>query len=286
MVLCDNGNVEKLRNTIRYFRPDVTVWDPYGDLLSDELNDGEVKKTVRIIKELNAENGTELGAVSYLLNHSRMGKKEMASARGGDAGNFGKNSKKIYACARSVINIRPIFEADEQIGIELIHAKHNNTARLPLAAVRLSNNASWYVDMPDFDHDAWQRELEKPLGKNKNVLSKRNLDNADKPEEEYLSCLAQQLSSRSLPTPSGKVIKQIKNERHVSASCAKQILNDLVEDGRFGVDLWHCKMPNAYFVTTMLQKTNQENKNVDMRASRKNADRLGRGSRLRENAQH
>lgn len=158
----DEDNIAKFKATIEERKPDVLVLDPWGAIIDgDELSDQDVRQTLSMLLKAINEVSKEKPLPVIILNHSRMGIKEMVKASGPDAANFGKNSKAIFTVMRNVWNLRRGSEegAEEQI-VELIHAKCSDRKLYPKSAVELNPNTLHYNHLPNFQHDAWQLKLE------------------------------------------------------------------------------------------------------------------------------
>ena len=156
----DEENRAKLKTTIRYRDADVVVLDPWGAVIDgDELDDGDVRKTIFEIMDILAAN-VEKPTAGIILNHSRNGVRELADAAGFSAANYGKNSKAIFSVMRNVWNLRPAHIADQITKIELIHAKSSDFAAYEPRAVDFDPRTFTYDLDPAFDHVAWQYELE------------------------------------------------------------------------------------------------------------------------------
>ena len=157
----DEENRVKLKTTIRYRDADVVVLDPWGAVIDgDELDDGDVRKTIFEIMDILAAN-VEKPTAGIILNHSRNGARELADAAGFSAANYGKNSKAIFSVMRNVWNLRPAHIADSITKIELIHAKCSDFQPYPPRAVDFDPRTFTYDVDPAFDHVAWQYELER-----------------------------------------------------------------------------------------------------------------------------
>ena len=157
----DEENRVKLKTTIRYRDADVVVLDPWGAVIDgDELDDGDVRKTIFEIMDILAAN-VEKPTAGIILNHSRNDAKELADAAGFSAANYGKNSKAIFSVMRNVWNLRPAHIAESITKIELIHAKCSDFQPYPPRAVDFDPRTFTYDVDPAFDHVAWQYELER-----------------------------------------------------------------------------------------------------------------------------
>ena len=157
----DEENRIKLKTTIRYRDADVVVLDPWGAVIDgDELDDGDVRKTIFEIMDVLAAN-VEKPTAGIILNHSRNGIKELVDAAGFGAANYGKNSKAIFSVMRNVWNLRPAHFAEPVTKIELIHAKSSDFAAYEPRAVDFDPNTFSYRLDGTFSHEAWQHELER-----------------------------------------------------------------------------------------------------------------------------
>ena len=172
----DEQNRVKLKTTIRYRDADVVVLDPWGAVIDgDELDDGDVRKTIFEIMDILAAN-VEKPTAGIILNHSRNGARELADAAGFSAANYGKNSKAIFSVMRNVWNLRPAHIADQITKIELIHAKSSDFAAYEPRAVDFDPRTFTYDLDPAFDHVAWQYELERIKRDGSSLTSEQRTD--------------------------------------------------------------------------------------------------------------
>lgn len=156
--LADERNRERLVATLKNERPDVIVVDPWGDFIAgEELNDADVRETIRLLRL--CETQAHVNAPCIIVCHARIGAQEEAKAAGMDAGNFMKNSKALYSITRTFYNIRRA-SFDEHPPLEIICSKCNDGLKLPPVAGVLNPETMSYELLEDFDHEAWQTELE------------------------------------------------------------------------------------------------------------------------------
>ena len=177
--LADENNVEKLRATILLHKADVVVMDPWGAIIAgDELSDGDVRDTIRLISRILQECSAKLGnnVVAIILNHSRNGLNELINCCGAEAPNFGKNSKAIYTVVRTVWNLRPCWYSEDDVkfdakgnpshdvdwikGIEFYHAKFSDGIKYDPFAVEMQQGTHIYTKVSIFNHAVFQRLLE------------------------------------------------------------------------------------------------------------------------------
>lgn len=185
----DEDNIEKFKATIKERQPDVLVLDPWGAIIDgDELSDQDVRHTLSTLLKAINEVSQDKPLPVIILNHSRMGIKEMVKASGPDAANFGKNSKAIFTVMRNVWNLRRGSEegAEEQI-IELIHAKCSDRKLYDKSAVALSPNTLHYLHLPNFQHDAWQAKLEADAKSTSSMTAAERAQAKQEKQDEYLA---------------------------------------------------------------------------------------------------
>lgn len=150
-------NVERWARTLEDFPPDVLWADPWGDLLAGEANsDEDARATLSAIRRLlrKVNNSAALG----ILAHARTGARNIIQAIGYDAANFGKGSKALYSSARCVWNLAPGDET-ENPALVCVHAKSNDSPRIPPFAVSLDPETMLYSREAGFDFEAWQSEV-------------------------------------------------------------------------------------------------------------------------------
>ena len=153
-------NLERLTETLKGYRPDILVFDTWGDILGSagELDEAAARNVILLIRKCLSDAG--VSAVIFIICHARMGLAEEAKARGFDAGNFMKNSKVLYAMSRHFINLRHAGFDEVNPPIEIITSKVSNGTPPPPLAAKLNPETMCYERIQGFDHDAWQSELE------------------------------------------------------------------------------------------------------------------------------
>ena len=172
----DEENRVKLKTPRRARDAGVVVRDPWGAVIDrDELDDGDVRKTIFEIMDILAAN-VEKPTAGIILNHSRNGARELADAAGFSAANYGKNSKAIFSVMRNVWNLRPAHIAESITKIELIHAKCSDFQPYPPRAVDFDPRTFTYDLEPAFDHVAWQYELERIKRDGSSLTSEQRTD--------------------------------------------------------------------------------------------------------------
>ena len=192
----DEQNRIKLKTTIRYRDADVVVLDPWGAVIDgDELDDGDVRKTIFEIMDVLAAN-VEKPTAGIILNHSRNGIKELVDAAGFAAANYGKNSKAIFSVMRNVWNLRPAHFAEPVTKIELIHAKSSDFAAYEPRAVDFDPNTFSYRLDHTFSHEAWQYELERARRSGSAMTTEQRTDVYRRQGDEMRRKILQHVTSR------------------------------------------------------------------------------------------
>ena len=154
--LGDERNVEKWRETLRNWPPDVLWVDPWGDVIEGDGFDRDVRSTISTLRKLAGTANPDCGIV--ILAHSRTGAANIAQATGFDAANFGKDSKALFSCCRAVVNLAP-FDATETPDLVWAPAKNNNGKRPEALRIRLDPETMTYSAVEPLDVEAWQAEV-------------------------------------------------------------------------------------------------------------------------------
>ena len=150
------STMDRIAETVADTQAGAVVVDPLGDILTGDANaDLDVRVSLRgLMRAVRKAN--PLASV-LLIHHARTGKLNIAQAVGYDRGNYGKNSKAVYAACRSVINMAP-GDPDDTSKVVFACGKCNDAAPFPTFGMRLENG--FYVPDPTFDLDAWTADLE------------------------------------------------------------------------------------------------------------------------------
>lgn len=153
VTLSDPANIERWQVTIEDRRPDVLWVDPWGDVQAGDANaESDARWTIaELTKILGSVNRD---AAVCVLAHARTGIKNIMEAIGYDGANFGKGSKALYSCARSVFNLAP-GSKDENPPILVACPKNNDAARPAPFALVLDEATMTYQHDPTFDVEAW-----------------------------------------------------------------------------------------------------------------------------------
>jgi len=152
----DERNIEKWRETLRAWPPDVLYVDPWGDVLEGDGFDRDVRSTLSTLRKLAGEVNPECGIV--ILAHARTGATNIAQATGFDAANFGKDSKALFSCSRAVVNMAP-YDASENPDLCWVPAKNNNARRTEPLRIRLDPENMTYSAVEVLDVEAWQNTV-------------------------------------------------------------------------------------------------------------------------------
>ncbi len=154
--LGDDRSVQKWRDTLRSWPPDVLWVDPWGDVIEGDGFDRDVRSTISTLRKLAGAVNPDCGIV--ILAHSRTGAANIAQATGFDAANFGKDSKALFSSCRAVVNLAP-FDATETPDLVFAPAKNNNGRRPESLRIRLDPESLTYSAVEPLDVEAWQAEV-------------------------------------------------------------------------------------------------------------------------------
>ncbi|MDO5320559.1 MAG: AAA family ATPase [bacterium] len=242
----DPVNRERLKATMRLRRPDVLVLDPWGAFIDgDELNDGDVRRTITDIVEILAAN-PDKPAVAIVLNHSRNGLREMIDAAGAGKANYGKNSKAIYSVVRCVWNLRPAHFDEPVTKIELLHAKSSDIRPYPPVAIELNPNTFHYLVDPTFNHEVWQAALEKAYRSGGSTLTAEDRNKVrlqrESEEKDLVKAYVANVSSVSR-----KVLGEWARGKGIAENRMRQIVSELHQEGSVAI---LCDKGNSRMVCT------------------------------------
>ena len=151
--LGDHENQSKWRATLAPAKPEVLWVDPWGDILSGEGFDPDVRETVSTLRKLTGEVNPECGIV--ILAHARTGAGNIAQATGFDAANFGLGSKALYSASRAVVNLAP-YDPSQDPELAWVPAKNKNARKPEPLRIRLDPDTMTYSAVEPLDIEAWQ----------------------------------------------------------------------------------------------------------------------------------
>jgi hypothetical protein len=173
--LGDPGTVRKWEDTLHELPPDVLWCDPWGDMIAgDSLRDGDIRATLGTLRKMVSKVNPDCGIV--ILAHARTGTANVVQVCGFDAANFGKDSKALQACARTVVNLAP-FNAEKHPDIIWNPAKCNDGVKPDGARIRLDPETMTYAIIAEMDDTAllaWQNGVKadaKEARRNKPIYS-------------------------------------------------------------------------------------------------------------------
>ena len=235
--LADESNRMKLKTTIRYRDADVLVIDPWGAVIDgDELDDGDVRKTIFEIMDILAANMAK-PTVGIILNHSRNGIREIADAAGFAGANYGKNSKAIFSVMRNVWNLRPAHFAEPVTKIELIHAKCSDFQPYEPRAVEFDPRTFTYDVDRTFDHMSWQAELEVAKRKGSSLTPSQQNDALVRRDEDQRRKIREYVASKG-PIPKSDLEAWMRNQG-IAVNRAQSIYSSMVTSGELARAIEH-----------------------------------------------
>jgi hypothetical protein len=279
MNLADEDNAERMTATIREYKPDVIVFDPWGDIIAgEEINDHDVRGTIKTLRHVIARSGNADVAV-FILNHSRGGVAEFAKAAGADGMNYGRNSKAIYSVCRSVVNCRPINLERIGAGMELIHAKHNDTAGLPTVAIRLNGETMEYEPIADWNAAEWQDELNQLAGLRQGQTATRAKRLTSKEIDQTLKEVADMIAALPNAITRTNLVARLMGDRKITKDSARQMVDALAE-ADLGIQTYVQNFPKTIYFGTAEQIKKVEEKDAINQAARR-----GRKKEVTQNEQ-
>lgn len=243
VTLSDPANVERWRATVEERRPDVLWVDPWGDVQAGDANaETDARWTISELTKILGS--VKRDAAITILAHARTGVKNIMEAVGYDGANFGKGSKALYSCARSVFNLAPGNE-DENPPVLVACPKNNDGPRPPTFALELDPASMTYNYIEEFDVDAWLEEMrERASGRKKTVRIELT-------DEEALAVLGSQSDTVT------QVRKRLR-KAGMTRDDADDMMRRLVDDGHW--ERWRPpeKNPPTYIGTEAAIKVRRE----------------------------
>ena len=167
--LSDPKNQSDLENAIRHHNPIGVAFDPLVDFAIGDLSrDVDMTATCHEIGRISRAGNPERAIV--IATHARTGLEAMKKAFGFEAAGFGRNSKNLHSWTRAFINVVPLTEDYDILG--LICGKINDGKPFLPFAVRRNPETMIYDPDPDFDISAFREQIETPKKKRKTFTDK------------------------------------------------------------------------------------------------------------------
>lgn len=150
--------LEKWRQTLDQFRPDVIYVDPFGEIVIGDVNkDADVRHTLRELTRICRRHSHDTAIV--VIHHARTGRGNIAQAVGYDKGNYGLGSKALYSGVRSQINLAPA-DPEDTSRIVMSCGKSNDAKPFKPIGLQMNEATMTYQVDPSFDLDAWLNDVE------------------------------------------------------------------------------------------------------------------------------
>jgi hypothetical protein len=151
------GVRQRLGDVIERFDPDVVCFDPLNCFGVGDLNrDGDMRASCQALTQLCATG--RAGRAIVVLHHALTGRAGAARATGIERSSFGRNSKLLQAWTRGQINLAPAG-AHDNARLVVSCGKCSNGEEFAPFSIKLNSETMIYEAEPDFDHEAWQRQL-------------------------------------------------------------------------------------------------------------------------------
>ena len=156
--LSDSTVLEQLKDVIAQTKPDVIAIDPLSGFAAGSLNnDAGMQKTCKALGGLATTNSKWASLV--VLHHTLTGKAGAAKASGYDRGAYGRGSKTLNNWTRGQINLSAA-SGDNNDQLVVSCGKNSDATEFEAFGIRLNPDSHIYEIDPEFDHAAWQQEID------------------------------------------------------------------------------------------------------------------------------
>lgn len=157
----NTGSLEsmaRLAVTLREFKPDAIVFDPFADMIDGDENKTEhIVATLRTLRQIVRREVPAAAVV--IIHHARTGAGNVAQA--GDnfsAGNFGRGAKALYSAVRAEIQLAP-GDRDDGNKIVVACGKNSDGPKFSPRGIIFDPESCSYTVDPSFDLDAWRADV-------------------------------------------------------------------------------------------------------------------------------
>jgi len=155
--LADSETVKELKALVAAINPTFVMFDPLNSFSSEDINsDKEMRAVCVAISQITKFKNPN--RVPFIVHHALTGKQGAAKAVGWDKASFGRNSKALYAWARSQINVAPRDPENENLLI-MTCGKNNNGKTFPPIGIIFDDEAGVYRVDEDFDADDFRERI-------------------------------------------------------------------------------------------------------------------------------
>lgn len=157
ITLADPDACAKLHMTLNQVKPDVIVFDPWGNMIEGNENDNEeVRKTLKILLRAVAVNAPD--AAIIVIHHARTGKSTAIEAGNNfSGGSLGRGSKALVSSARCELALWP-GHSEDSTRLVLTCEKVNNVKKFEPKGLLFENGI--YREDSEFDIQAWRDDIE------------------------------------------------------------------------------------------------------------------------------
>jgi len=157
ITLADPDANAKLHATLAQVKPDVIVFDPWGNMIEGNENDNEeVRKTLKLLLRAVAVNSPD--AAIIVIHHARTGRATAAEAGNNfSGGSLGRGSKALVSSARCELALWP-GHSEDTTRLVLTCEKVNNVRKFEPKGLVFENGI--YTEDATFDLQAWRDDIE------------------------------------------------------------------------------------------------------------------------------
>jgi hypothetical protein len=159
--LADPDACSNLHATLALVKPDVVVFDPWGNMIEGNENDNEeVRRTLKILLRALAINCPD--AADLVIHHARTGKSTAIEAGNNfSGGSLGRGSKALVSSARCELALWPGHSEDSS-RLVLTCEKVNNVKKFEPKGLIFEHGV--YREDPEFSVQAWRDDIEGARG--------------------------------------------------------------------------------------------------------------------------
>lgn len=157
ITLADPDAYHRLRASLKEIKPDVVVFDPWGNMIEGNENDNEeVRRTLKLLIRAVSENCPD--AAILVIHHARTGKQTAIEAGNNySGGNLSRGSKALVSSARCELALWP-GDAEDSSKLVLTCEKANNVVKFEPLGLRFENGI--YREDDAFELKAWRDDIE------------------------------------------------------------------------------------------------------------------------------
>lgn len=151
------SNRDKIAQAIQMYQPEIVAIDPLRDFAIGDLNsDADMTATCAALGQVVRQGNAQRALI--IVHHALTGRAGVIKAIGWDRAGFARNSKVLAGWVRGQINIAP-GSPDDNDTLVIGCGKVADGKPFTPFAVQRNAETGIYEALPDFDFEAWEREI-------------------------------------------------------------------------------------------------------------------------------